>query len=142
MTAEQIISLLSVYESEWEHRDNIFYSELLKFYYVTLITMLLPNITSYLKISLPSVPAYFFPCIGIVMSLFFLYLMWGYTYRLDAISITIQCLIEKLPEGYQRVRVSSFKYYKLFEIRRSRILTLSLYGSLIIIGIFLIYYSI
>ncbi len=63
---DQIISLLSIYESEWEHRNNLLWSQVFRFFYFSILIMILPNITDYLSISLPNIQPKLFPIVGIL----------------------------------------------------------------------------
>lgn len=79
---DQIIVLMGVYLSEWEHRDNRLYAQLFKLFYATLIVTVLPNIAAYIGIDLPDIHVKAFPVIEVFMALVFLYIGTGYAIRL------------------------------------------------------------
>ena len=52
---EQIIALMSVYLSEWEHRDELLWTQVFKYFYATLVVIILPNATKFFGIELPEI---------------------------------------------------------------------------------------
>lgn len=139
LNKNEIITLMDIYLEEWKHRDSILWAQAFRFFYATLIVMLLPNLTSYLHISLPSnIPVKAFPIIGIVMAIGFLYISLGYSMRLAASSKTYQNIINLLEKTYQRVSVGELKAGKLFKGRIGIQFPILMFVSLLLIGIILI----
>lgn len=85
LNVENALNLMNIYLSEWEHRDTLFWSQIFKYFYATLVVLFLPNIASYIQVNLPSFPAITFPVVAFIMSLVFLYVSIGYSKRLEAI---------------------------------------------------------
>ena len=136
--SETIISLLNIYLTEWIHRDKILWSQVFKLFYAILIIILLPNISEYLKISLPSIPTILFRILGLLFSFVFLYICLGYLKRLEAIGNSYQNLINKLPPEYRRQNVRDLHMGKLFSYRTSYIICFLLFSCLISLSIVLI----
>lgn len=137
------ISLLNVYFSEWHHRSQTLWSQIFKFYYAILIIILLPNLTNYFRLQLPVLPAIIFRILGLLFSFVFLYISLGYAIRLQAIGITYQNIINKLPKEYQRKKITDIKLGnicigKLYNTNMSYIICTSLFISLFLLSITLI----
>ncbi len=136
------ISLLNIYLEEWRLRDQLLWSQMYRFFYAILIIILLPNLDFYLKSNLPSLPMYIFRCLGLFFSFIFLYVSWGYTVRLHAITDTYQSIIYKLPDEYRRKSIQKFKYKKInigkiFKLRLDRVICLTLFLILFSLSIIL-----
>lgn len=133
------ISLLNVYLSEWSCREQHLWKQIFAFYYAILIIILFPNLRDYLQISLP-IPDNFFRVIGLLLSLLFLYVSLGYVIRFQAIGNTYQSLINKLPKEFQRERIDTSKYGKLFSLRITYIICVSLFLTLFALSFALLVY--
>lgn len=138
------ISLLNIYLEEWRLRDQLIWSQMYKFFYAILIITLLPNLDFYLKSNLPNLPIYIFRGLGIFFSFIFLYVSWGYTVRLHAITDTYQNIINKLPKEYQRKSVQEFKYKeinigKYFQLRLDRVICITLFLILFSLSLILMF---
>lgn len=138
LSYDQIISLLSIYESEWEHRNNILWSQTFKFFYLSLFIMILPNITSYLSVTLPNIPSKLFPILGFIASTFSFIASRSYSKRLEAISETYKKVNHFLPESYRRFGLMDIKHGKYFMFRHTNIFPAILYIATIFIAIILI----
>ena len=138
LSYDQVISLLSIYESEWEHRNNILWSQTFKFFYFSLFVMVLPNITSYLEITLPNVPTRLFPILGLIASTFSFVASRSYSKRLEAISETYKKVNNLLPQVYRRISLKNIKHGKYFMFRHTDIFPVIMYIVTIIIAIILI----
>lgn len=135
---DQIISLLSIYESEWEHRNNILWSQVFKFFYLSIFIMVLPNVTDYLSISLPNIQPKLFPIVGILSATISLFLSLSYSKRLEASSETYKKVNSLLPSECQRVKLNNIKYGKYFMKRHTTVIPFIIYAISLIIGIILI----
>lgn len=139
---DNTITLLNIYLSEWQHRDQIISSEVFKIYYAILIVILLPNLAPYLQIELPEIPFYIFRVIGLLLSFVFLYVSLGYYIRLHSLSNTCKKIIDKLPIEYQKESLTSIKIKnipigKIFMPRLSYILCFALFISLFSLSLIL-----
>lgn len=103
--AEQLLSLMELYLSEWEHRDSLFWKQIYTYFYSCLIVMLLPYFHG-LGLYMPKgIPDFLFPFAGMIMALAFFIVSNGYIARLKALSEPYQNLITKLPSSYRRKTV-------------------------------------
>lgn len=134
-----VIALLGIYLEEWKHRDEILWIQSFRFFYATLIVMLIPNLTTYLKICLPSsIPVKAFPVIGLIMSIVFLFISLQYAMRLSASADTYEKIINILDEKYRRVSLEKMHYGKLFKIPISILFPVLMFLALFVVGIVLI----
>lgn len=141
-TKEDIINLLSIYLSEWKHRDELLWKEEFKFFYATLIILFLPNIASYLKIVLPNIPSIVFPILALLLSLVFTYVSIGYAKRLEASDITCQRMMNFLPKELRRISINEFDHGKFFSARMSIILSiLVFFGLSVLSAVMIVYYT-
>ena len=129
------ISLLNVYFSEWSHRDQILWSQIFKFYFATLIVILLPNIYNYFQMELPPLPDFAFRIIGILLSFVFLYVSLGYAIRLHNISESYRLILNKLPDEYKQIPLDTMNYKgipigKIFKKRLAYTICIILFLSL------------
>lgn len=134
-----IVDLMDIYLSEWMHRDELFWMQTYKYFYASLIVMLLPKIASFLTITLPTINAIVFPIIGIIMAMFFLYITLAYAKRLEASSKTYQKLIEMLDPALQRKSIRTLKFGKFYDIQISTMVAIIMFFALIAIGLTMIF---
>ena len=102
---DQLINLMNVYLSEWEHRDSMLWKQVFTYFFATLIVMILPfaNIWDF---SLgDKIEPWIFPVIGLLMTLVFSVIGKGYAIRLQAIGHTYGELIDKLPKEFKRQKI-------------------------------------
>lgn len=135
---DNIISLLAIYESEWEHRNNMLWSQLFKFFYLSLLIMILPNITASLSIAIPNIPGIIFPIVGILVATFSYVLSLSYSKRLEACSKTYQNIINMLPPPYRRINLENLKHGKYFKVRHTLIIPTIIYIIVLVVGIIII----
>ena len=73
-TPEELLSLMSIYFTEWSHRDSLMWKQVCTFFFAAFVVTLLPFAKIW-EISLTKViPDFVFPIVGIVLSLIFLYI--------------------------------------------------------------------
>ncbi|MCI8351440.1 MAG: hypothetical protein HFJ86_09815 [Oscillospiraceae bacterium] len=139
---ENVLYLMDIYLSEWEHRDELLWKQVFKYFYATLIVLFLPNLASFLNVDLPAFPQILFPIVALILSLVFLYVSIGYSKRLEASGNTYQKLINLLPEELQRVSVSSssIKFGKFFSKRMSIVICILMFLGLFCLSIIMIIY--
>ena len=151
LKTEEILTLMNIYLSEWCHRDQLLWKQVYTFFYVTLIVMFLPNLSTFIGIDLPNdFPSFVFPIIALTMSVLFLIVSIGYAMRLSSSGEAYKNVIEKLPKEYQRsnindeIDIGKFKRIKkVFTCRMTYILSIIMFGSMIILSVvmFLYYYD-
>ncbi len=140
-TTEELLHLLEIYLSEWEHRDTLFWKQIFTYFFSSLVVMLLPFMNAW-GLHLPeSIPNFIFPAIGLVMSVLFFIVSNGYLARLKAVHDTYQSLIEKLPFGYRENKVE--RLYpgvqgKILTWRMGAIICGFMFLALVVIGIVLL----
>lgn len=128
LSTNQIISLMSIYLSEWEHRDNILWSQVFKMFYANLMVIILPNAADFLGISLPTINNDVFPIIGMVMAIVFLYIGLGYVYRLKASGLTYAKVMNLLGDTlYQRTSLRSIPNGNIFSSSIAHILVIAMF---------------
>ena len=113
------ISLMNIYFHELEHRSNTLWSQAARFFMATITIIMLPNLTMGLGINLPHVPEYIFRVIGLIMSLFFMYITWTYSKKVQASSETYSNMVALLPKEYRRVQVKDLPLGKFAVDRTS-----------------------
>lgn len=145
ITVENVIELMSVYLSEWEHRDELLWKQVFKYFYATLVVLFLPNLASFLGIDLPDFPKILFPSVALILSLVFLYVSIGYSKRLEASSNTYLKFIKLFPDDLRRVPLDdpSIKFGKFFSKRMSIVICVLMFCGLLLLSIVMIayYYS-
>lgn len=141
LTKEELISLISIYLSEWEHRDDVLWRQVFKFYYVTLIVMVFPHITGYFDATFEIKNPTIFYCVGIIMSILFYYVSVATAMRSKASYKAyekVANLLDDKEHKYSRVRVSSLKFGKIFNFPLAIGIITAMFCSLIIIAITLL----
>lgn len=138
---EELISLMSIYLSEWEHRDDVLWRQVFKFYYVTLIVMVFPHITGYfnakLKIKNPAI----FYCAGLIMSILFYYVAVATAMRTKASYKAyekVANLLDNEEHTNSRVSVSTLKLGKFFNFPLAIGIITAMFCSLVIIAVLLL----
>lgn len=136
---DDIITLMGVYLSEWEHRDELLWTQVFRYFYATLIVTVLPNIATSIGINLPEVNVKIFPIIGLVMALVFLYVGLGYAIRLRASSRTYEKMMNLLnDERYKRISIRDKKEIKwgyLFSAPMAMVLVITMFIALVAVAI-------
>lgn len=140
-SSEHVINLMNIYLSEWEHRDELLWKQVFKYFYATLIVLFLPNLASFLQINLPDFHNALFPAIAFLLALVFLYVSIGYAKRLEASGKTYQKLINLLPSELQRVPISDLKFGTFFAQRMSIILCGLMFLGLCVLSAVMFFYN-
>lgn len=144
-TLDNLISLMSVYLSEWCSRCELLWNHVFKFFYATLIVLFLPNIAGFIQIDLSAIPSVAFPVIAVIMSLVFLYVALGDGKRLEAISKTYQSMINLLPsDELKRLTLVNpkIKAGKLFNAPLSYVTSFLMFSALLAMSIIMIIYNV
>lgn len=138
---EELISLMSIYLSEWEHRDDVLWRQVFKFYYVTLIVMVFPHITGYFdaKFEIKNPPIFY--CVGLIMSILFYYVAVATAMRTKASYKAyekVANLLDNEEHTYSRVSVSTLKLGKFFDFSLAIGIITAMFCSLVIIAVLLL----
>ena len=139
---QDILSLMDIYLSEWRQREDDFFKLVFKYFYVDILILFLPNISVYVGINLSKIPAVIFPCVSLVLSLFFMYASIGDHKRIEASAKTYQNLINLLPENLRRVSIFSaeIKHGKFFPGYINLIISCGMFISAFVLSIVMIAY--
>lgn len=133
---DDIIALMSVYLNEWEHRDELLWTQVFRYFYATLIVTVLPNVATFIGIDLPKVNVKIFPIIGLVMSLVFLYVGLGYAIRLRASSRTYEKMMSLLnDERYKRISIKDNKLGCIFSVPMAFVLVVTMFIALVAVAV-------
>ncbi len=139
---DQLIELMSVYLSEWEHRDELLWTQVFRYFYATLIVIILPNVATFVGIELPEINIKLFPIIGVVMSLVFLYVGLGYAFRLQASSRTYVKIMKLLGnDKYERISIKDKEKIKggyLFAAPMAFVLVITMFAALVAVALILL----
>lgn len=137
-----LISLMGIYLSEWQHRDELLWTQVFRYFYASLIVTILPNIAVFIGIKLPEINIKLFPIMGMVMACVFLYVGAGYAVRLMASSRTYEKMMNLLGnEDYKRVSIkdrSEIKWGHLFAAPMAIVLVVTMFIALEIVAILLL----
>ncbi|MDO4851805.1 MAG: hypothetical protein Q4A88_00115 [Clostridia bacterium] len=97
---DQFLHLMEIYLSEWDHRDSSLWKQAFSYYTFTLAVIVFPYLTTWtLHVCIPaSIPFKLFPVAGIVLSLLFIFVMWGYVRRFSITGAIYRKMIHNLPE--------------------------------------------
>lgn len=137
---EDIINLMGIYLSEWEHRDTLLWSQIFKLFYADLIVIILPY-QKIFDLSVLPLDKKIYPIIGIIMSFIFMYIGIGYAYRLTASSDTYRKVMKNLKKRYRRNSIKNKRKYKLgwfFSPPMAFVLVITMFSSLIILSIIML----
>lgn len=139
---DQIIALLGVYLSEWQHRDELLWTQVFKYFYATLVVTVLPNAAAFVGIELPEINDKLFPVIGMVMGIIFLYVGLGYAVRLRASSRTYEKIMKMLgDEKYERISIHDREQIKggyLFAAPMAVVLVVTMFAALEAVAVVLL----
>ena len=137
---EDMINLMEIYLSEWEHRDTLLWSQVFKLFYANLIVIILPY-QKIFDLSVLPLDTIIYPIIGIIMSFIFMYIGIGYAYRLTASSDTYRKIMENFDESYRRNSIEDRKVYKfgwIFSLPMAFVLVITMFSALILLSIIMI----
>lgn len=143
LNEDQLIALMSVYLSEWEHRDELLWVQVFKIFYANVIVIVLPNIAAFIEIELPDINRKLFPIIGMLMAIVFLYISIGSIMRLKAIKLSYMKTMELLGnEKYECISIkdkSKIKWGYLFNTSLADVLVVTMFIALELLAIVLLY---
>ena len=104
---EELLHLMEIYLSEWEHRDSQFWSQAFMYFMAALTIIVLPFFKFWEGTDLfEKLPRAIFPFVGAIMSFFFLCIMFGYCERMRASHDIYSKLICRLPHQYRREKLN------------------------------------
>ena len=142
-SVEDLLNLMNIYLSEWAHRSEVLWRQVFYYFYATIIVLFLPNLTSFIGISLPDFPELLFPSVAFFLSFAFLYVSLGLAKRIDASVKTYHKLVDFLPVELRTITIESpeIRYGKFFSKRMSVIICFLLFFCLLSMSIVMIAYN-
>lgn len=138
LSYDQIISLLSICQSDYEHRDRMLWSHTFTFFYVSIFFMIIPSLAEHFSVNLHEMSPDLFCQMGMLISTIAYLFSLSHQKRLEASTETFKKLNDYLPKNYRRVTVDELEYGKFFKGRQAIIIPLLLYLISLAIGITLI----
>lgn len=138
------ISLLNVYLTEWIQRDQVIWSQIFKFYYAILVVTLLPNMPGLFE--LPPNCIIICRIIGLVLSVVFFYVSFGYAVRLHIVSVSYRRILNKLPEEFRQINFNDITFRgkniaRIFKARLAYIICVILFVSLFMLALFFLLFD-
>jgi len=107
---KDVIALLDVYLKEWMHRDQLMWTQLFRYFYASLIVIVLPNIPKVSTFYILSVPVSLFHWLGFFMSVAFLYISLAFAKRVEAVGNTYRKIYENLDSKYHRDKLKDLPF--------------------------------
>lgn len=102
-STEELLHLMEIYLSEWEHRDSLFWGQAFSYFAAALTIIVLPFFEFWKSTGLyEKLPKVVFPIVGLIMSFLFLCIMLGYCKRMEVSHDIYSKLIKCLPPQYRR----------------------------------------
>lgn len=142
LSHSELISLMEVYQMEWNSRDTVFYVEAFRYFYATLIMIFLPNLCQKIGLEFENIKLLrtVSPLIGMAMSVIFLYVSLCNHARIYAIGLSYTKLNEQLPEKFQRIKVKNLNILKegdgkIYTLRTGKLISIVMFGSLFLLGV-------
>ncbi|MBD5499191.1 MAG: hypothetical protein HDR11_15815 [Lachnospiraceae bacterium] len=135
---DQLIALINIYEEDWKHRDLLLWSHVYRFFYISVLTMLIPQLSSYFSLNLGNVPRIIFPVTGTLLSLLSIYVSYSMGMRLKASDKSRRKLYALLPDEYHKVTLKEISNSRILSTRVTIIVPFALHILVILLGIFLI----
>ena len=127
------IPMLNHYLDEWHHRDEMFWMQVFKYFYATLIVLFLPYLTTGIEKSIAgSLLKTICPWTAIAMSLFWGYVVLGYLRRIKKSRDTYYRINESLPDELKLQRLDNDKD-KAFSMSMSAVICLAMF--VVIVGL-------
>lgn len=102
---EQKFKAMNIYLQEYMYRNKHMWNLYLRFFFASLVVMLLPNLTDRFQITIPEIfesNKWIFPAFGIILAIVFLYISICQVKRFKAISKTYNKIGKSLPDYIKR----------------------------------------
>lgn len=108
-STEQLLTLMSVYQSEWSHYDSIVWKHAFAYFGFIFAIIVFPFAcpwkTALNILRMITIP-WVFPITGGILAFILLIVMWRYAVRMNCCGKKYRDLIEKLPTDYQEERLN------------------------------------
>ena len=142
-TIDYILELANIYLSEWQHRDEILWKQVFKYFYANLVVLFCPILLLFYKlIYLLSLELLFLLFPYCFLQVFYIYIYNGYVKRLEASSSTYQNILNYLPIELRRVSLLNNKtrHGKIFYKPMSKIYCLLMFICIFALSVVMIVY--
>ncbi|MBE6675620.1 MAG: hypothetical protein E7594_02145 [Ruminococcaceae bacterium] len=138
---DQLMQLMDIYLSEWQHRDSLLWKQIFTCFFATLIVMILP-FADIAGFSLGNtVPQWIFPVVGLMMAVAFFVIGKAYAVRLTATGIAYSRLSDKLPKEFRRVKLEEINPHSIANVRMAYFIVYIMSALLFGLGILLLVIS-
>lgn len=103
LSSENRIALMAVLRDEWKYRDQTFCLYFWRFIYLSLVVTFLP---AFLKATgmeiaiIDKVPLWCFSFLGVLFSVFGMYIGWASTKRMESVNDAYQNILKAFPSDY------------------------------------------
>lgn len=140
-SSEQLLTLLSIYLEEFNQRNIMLWKQIFTHYFAILIVMILPYM-SYFGIDFGNaIPKWMFQVIGLILSILFLIVSLGYSFRLACVSSIYNELIQRLEPNCRRKKLSQVcpkALKKILSCNMTILICVVMFLTLILLGIILL----
>lgn len=100
---EDLLRLIEFYHTDWMHRDSFLWKQVFKYFFATLIVIIIPFTDNWILNFEGIIPKWIFPSVGIVLSCIFFIVGRGHVARLRASGKKYNDLFEMLPKDFRRI---------------------------------------
>ena len=139
LSIDQLLALLDIYESEWQHRNNLLWSQVFKLFYFSIFIIAFPVLSGGLGYNIPIVSSLIFPIVGIIAAFFSYYMSISYALRLRAARDSVNKLINFLPMEYSLIKLSEIKHGKFFMARQTFVIPTVFFFVEVVLAFILFY---
>lgn len=140
-TTEQKIDYLNVLIQEYIHRDTHMWSQNFRFFFASLVIMILPSVTERFGIEIPELfnsVELIFPVFGIILAFLFLYVSLSQAKRFKAVSKLYDNIVKSLPDDLKRIPLREIDNCKFLNKSNAYLLPALMFSGLIILGILMV----
>jgi len=100
---DQHLHLMELYLSEWEHRDSSLWKQAFAYFIFSFAVTVFPFVSPWnlCEQLVPYLPKWIFPLVGMVLSVVFGFVIFGYVRRFRRTGEAYRNMIKNLPERYR-----------------------------------------
>ena len=137
----EIIQVLELYLSDWQHRNQMFWQQNYRFFFAGLVVSLLPYVKFVENTLVDVMDRQIFHIVGIVVAVIYFVIVNAETARLHALSVKYKEIMNLLPDTYQRKEIKDSKRFmdRMFSKEIIRIISVGMPLGLIILNLVLLF---
>lgn len=121
--SEDYFRILSQYYDELKHRDNLFWKQIFTYFYAVIIVCICP-LTKPLELNIPCyIPKIIFPIVGLIMTIFFLFVSLAYSKRLECIGDAYSNMLKMIPQRIRPKLIEQVGRFKPFRWRMTKVIS-------------------